>query len=177
MKEKVFTTKEYNSNDGMLTYIWGPPLWHVLHVISFNYPVKPTKLDKTNYLNYFMSLHDVLPCAYCRDNYENNLKILPITKTVLKNRENFSKWLFDFHELVNKHLGKKSKLTYDEIRDRYENFRSRCLNEIKPTKIEKGCTEPLYGVKSKCVLNIIPKDTKCKSLQIDKKSIIKKSSK
>ena len=39
----VFNKNHYNSGDGMLTYIWGPPMWHTLHTISFNYPVKPTK--------------------------------------------------------------------------------------------------------------------------------------
>jgi len=29
----------YNSDEGMLTKVWGPPLWHVLHTISFNYKV------------------------------------------------------------------------------------------------------------------------------------------
>ena len=27
----------------MLTAVWGPPLWHTLHTISFNYPIKPSK--------------------------------------------------------------------------------------------------------------------------------------
>ena len=54
----IFTNSHYNSNDGMLTSIWGPPLWHVLHIISFNYPVKPTTKDKDNYYNYFLLLHE-----------------------------------------------------------------------------------------------------------------------
>lgn len=171
----VFTENDFNSNDGMITTVWGPPLWHALHTISFNYPVKPSDEQKKYYYNFFMDLKNILPCKYCRDNFEKNLKILPINDTVLKNRKNFSKWLYKIHELVNTNLGKKSNLTYDEIRTRYENFRSRCINESKNTKIEKGCTESLYGVKSKCTLNIVPKDTKLDSLKIDKKCIIKKN--
>ena len=38
----VFNPKDYESNDGMLTTVWGPPMWHYLHTMSFNYPVKPT---------------------------------------------------------------------------------------------------------------------------------------
>ena len=30
----------------MLTTVWGPSMWHYLHTMSFNYPVKPTSLDK-----------------------------------------------------------------------------------------------------------------------------------
>ena len=172
---KVFTEKDFNSNDGMITTVWGPPLWHSLHTISFNYPVKPSDEQKKYYYNFFIDLKNILPCKYCRDNFEKNLKILPINDIVLKNRKNFSKWLYKIHELVNANLGKKSNLTYDEVRSRYENFRSRCINESKNTKIEKGCTESLYGIKSKCTLNIVPKDTKLDSLKIDKKCIIKKN--
>ena len=48
---KVFNQDDYNSGDGMLTSVWGPSMWHTLHAISFNYPVKPTKEDKVTYLN------------------------------------------------------------------------------------------------------------------------------
>ena len=172
MKEKIFTEIDYNSNDGMVTYIWGPPFWHVLHTISFNYPIKPTKENKDNYLEYFTSLKNILPCGNCRKNYEQNLKILPITQKVLKNRDSLSLWLYNMHELVNTHLEKKSGLSYDEVRERYEQFRSRCL--IDTVKNDKGCVQPLYGIKSKCVLNIIPRSVRCDSIKIDKKSRIKK---
>lgn len=175
----VFTTKDFNSNDGMLTYVWGPALWHSLHVISFNYPTEPTKEQQEEYKNFFKSLQHVLPCRYCRDNYKQNLKKLPLNSKRLKNRETFSHWLYEMHELVNTNLNKKSNLSYEDVRNRYENFRSRCLidpkeKKPKPKPIEKGCTEPLYGVKSKCVLNIVPKDSKTETFVMDKKCKIKK---
>jgi hypothetical protein len=167
----IFTDEDYNSNDGMLTYVWGPALWHSLHTISFNYPVKPTKEQKKYYFDFFTNLKNILPCKYCRDNYEKNLKVLPLNNKVLKNRESFSRWLYHIHELINKKLEKKSNLTYDEVRYRYEHFRSRCLNDPKKIKDkkEKGCVEPLYGVKSKCIINIVPKDSKLDTFKIDKK--------
>ena len=33
---KTYTKKDYNSNEGMLTSVWGPGMWHFLHIISFN---------------------------------------------------------------------------------------------------------------------------------------------
>jgi hypothetical protein len=179
-KKTVFTQDDFNSNDGMLTSVWGPALWHSLHTISFNYPVNPTEKHKKDYYNFFKSLQDILPCKYCRDNYTKNLEKLPLTIQVLQNRENFSKWLYDMHELINTNLNKKSGLTYDDVRYRYEHFRSRCLTdpkmykEEKNNKKEKGCTEPLYGVKSKCVLNIVPKDSKIKTFKMNKECKIKK---
>ena len=44
----------------------------------------------------------------------------------------------------------------------------------KTRKKEKGCTEPLYGKKSKCVIKIVPKDDRVKSFQMDKKCIKKR---
>ena len=175
----VFTDQDYNSNDGMMTAIWGPPLWHSLHTISFNYPVEPTKEQQQQYYAYFTSLKWVLPCKYCRDNLEKNLKILPLDSEALKNRYNFSKWLYDLHNLVNTNLGKPKYKTYQEIRDRYENFRSRCLEDTETSsserKIEKGCVKPLYGKKSKAVVAIVPRDTKTKSLVIHADTILKQN--
>ena len=45
-KKRVFTKKHYNAGDGMLTSVWGPAMWHYLHAMSFNYPVKPSAKEK-----------------------------------------------------------------------------------------------------------------------------------
>jgi hypothetical protein len=179
-----FNENDFNSGDGMLTSVWGPSLWHSLHTISFNYPVKPSITEKKNYFDFFMSLKNVLPCGYCRKNYVKNIKTIPLNMTTMKNRNTLSKWLYNLHEEINKMLGKKSNLSYEDVKLRYEMFRSRCLskskkkNTLKKKKkskvLEKGCVEPLYGKKSKCVINIVPKDTKCKTFTIDKKCILKK---
>ena len=35
-------------------------------------------------------------------------------------------------------------------------------------KKEKGCVDPLYGKKTKCIIRIIPKEVKTPTLKIDK---------
>ena len=40
---------------------------------------------------------------------------------------------------------------------------------LAPTKKEKGCVKPLYGVKSKCILKVVPRKKKCTSFSIDEK--------
>lgn len=172
----VFNATEYESNDGMLTTVWGPPLWHYLHTMSFNYPVKPTSNDKKNYREFVLNLANVLPCGKCRNNLEGNLSKLPLLRQHMKTRGTFSRYIFDLHELVNKMLKKKSHLTFETVRDRYEHFRSRCTQnnntekkkKKKKNKSEKGCTEPLTGEKSKCVLHIVPRSKECETFQIDK---------
>lgn len=179
-KRRTFKNNDYNSNDGMLTSIWGPPLWHVMHSMSFNYPVNPTSEDKTHYRDFIINLKWTLPCGKCRTNLVNNLKELPLKREHMKSRSTFSKYVYDLHEHINKMLGKSSGLSYQDIRERYEHFRSRCIETdenvfktIREMKTEDGCVKPLYGKKSKCVLKIIPNDTKCDSLEIDDKCIKK----
>jgi hypothetical protein len=189
--ETTFNNNDYNSKDGMLTSVWGPSLWHSLHTISFNYPTNPSPEQKKRYLSFFKSLRYILPCKYCRDNYLKNLKRVPLTMKTMKNRKTLSKWLYLLHEEINNMLGKKSGLTYDDVRNRYEMFRARCIDESNGSKkvkrksstkskkkakvLEKGCTTPYYGKKSQCVINIVPKSKKCKSFKIDKRCIIKKN--
>ena len=181
-KKRVFTRKHYMSGDGMLTSVWGPSLWHYLHTMSFNYPVNPTNANKKHYKSFVINLKNVLPCGHCRQNLKKNFRYMPLTDKDLKNRDSFSRYIYKLHETVNRLLGKKSGLTFCEVRDRYENFRSRCT-ETKPKtfdykklkrtikKKEKGCTEPLYGKKSKSIIKIVPQSRKVKSFQMDKQCI------
>lgn len=169
--KRVFKKNEYSSNDGMLTSVWGPSMWHSLHAISFNYPVEPTPQNKKEYRDFILSLQYVLPCSKCRDNLKKNFKTLPLTMEKMKNRETFSRYVYDLHELVNHMLGKKSGLSYEDVRERYEHFRARCLSDTVPIKTENGCVEPLYGIKSKCILKIVPHDEKCETLEVDDKCL------
>lgn len=177
-KKKVFTKKDYNAHDGMQTYAWGPALWHSLHMISFNYPVEPTSQQKKQYRNLMLNLVNVLPCKYCRLNLKKNYKIFPLTMECMKSRDSFSRYVYNLHEIINKNLGKDSGLSYCDIRERYEHFRARCVddkpklfkfNNTRKNKKETGCTEPLYGKKARCIIKIVPKDSKCKTFQMDNK--------
>ena len=166
-KQSRFTRKHYTSNDGMMTSIWGPSAWHFLHTMSFNYPVNPTCDDKRHYRDYVLNLEYTLPCGKCRENLAKNFAKLPLKWKHMENRASFSKYIYRLHELINTMLGKKSGLSYNDVRDRYEHFRARCnTTPNKTIKREKGCTEPVYGKKAKCILQIIPQDKKCDTFQI-----------
>jgi hypothetical protein len=197
-KKKTYSKEDYASGDGFLTTVWGPMMWSYLHTMSFNYPVHPTDEDKKHYRDFMISLQYVLPCKYCRMNLANNFKKNPIKPCHMANRDAFSRYVYDLHETVNKMLKKKVHLTYCEVRDRYENFRARCTQE-KPTIFsfkqmqedpaqktnnknkttknnkEKGCTVPLYGKKSKCIIKIVPQEEKQETFQMDKKCIKSKT--
>ena len=187
VRKRTFKKKDYYSGDGMLTTVWGPSMWHFLHSMSFNYPVAPTEDDKKHYREFMLSLQYILPCKYCRQNLTKNYKVFPLRSSDMAGRESFSRYVYKLHEMINKLLKKKSGLSYCDVRERYEHFRSRCIDEnpklfdIKAyknnktqKKKEKGCTEPLYGKKSKCIIKIVPQDEKCKTMQIDQKCIKKR---
>jgi len=106
----------------------------------------------------------------------------------MASRQTFSKYIFDLHELINEMLHKKSGLTYEEVRDTYENFRSRCVvpktrctatrtqrntkaHTKAHTKKESGCTRPLYGKKAKCLLRIVPQEEKTPTFEVDSKCV------
>jgi len=187
-RKNIFKESHYNSNDGMLTTVWGPGMWHYLHTMSFNYPVKPTCDEKRHYQSFVLNLQYVLPCGKCRKNLVKNFKRLPLKWVDMQSRDTFSLYIYKLHELINKMLHKTSGLSYQDVRERYEHFRSRCVFEtgkgkekgekgkgngknktLKNKTEEKGCTEPLYGEKSKCVLQIVPQTKKCDTFQMDKK--------
>jgi len=197
-----YEDKDYSSNDGMLTTVWGPGVWHYLHTMSFNYPVHPTAADKRHYRNFVLELQYVLPCGKCRKNLVKNFKKHPLTVSHMKSRETFSRYIYELHETVNRMLDKKSGLTYEKVRDRYEHFRARCAkplmklrgcktpsNRTRKTSSsetgmtrktngakDKGCVVPLYGNKAKCVLQIVPQDVKCETMQIDQRCVKRRES-
>jgi hypothetical protein len=174
-KRRIFTRKHFNSKEGMLTSVWGPGLWHYMHTMSFNYPLTPTKKEKQHYKTFIYSLQHTLPCKHCRINLKNNLRINPIRNCHLKDRDHFSRYVYNLHNKINKQLGKTKYLNYCKVRERYEHFRAHCTTKkLFKIKKDKGCTEPLYGKKSKCVLKIIPHDIKSKSISIDKACLKKR---
>ena len=163
----TYSEKEYKSGEGMLTTVWGPSLWHFLHTMIFNYPIEPTNEQKKYYMNFILSLKNILPCKYCRINLTKNFKVVPLKMSSMKDRESFSRYIYTLHEHINKMLGKKSNLSYEDVRERYEHFRARCT--VKRVVKEKGCTESLYkGEKSKCIIKIVPQSKKCNTFQMNK---------
>ena len=157
-----------NSSNGMITYIWGPALWHALHTISFNYPVEPNYENKRDYKQFFMSLANVLPCKYCRDNYKKNIKSEPtiLNNAVFLNRESLSRWLYNLHNRINVNLGKPIYKTYEYVQKKFEQFRAGCGSKPSqlvdsPKATEKGCVfaKKSNNYKPRCVVTIVPRES------------------
>ena len=121
MVQNIFNIDDYNSSNGMNPKIWGPALWFVLHIISFNYPVNPSKNDKKNYFIFLKSLENILPCKSCRDNLKDHLK--NIDMNIFDNRDTFSHFIYDLHNLVNHTLNKQKYSLYKSVKHTYQYFR------------------------------------------------------
>lgn len=184
----VFSKKDYNSDNGMITYVWGPLLWHFLHMMSFNYPTNPEQYNKQKgyqkgfiqncYYVFVRLLQYVLPCGACRDNLVKNLEILKFKenkKDIFEDRGTFSKFIFDLHETVNEYLEKKSNLKYEDIKDFYEHFRASCPK--KTDNKHTGCVKLRHGktlrVKPKVIIYFVPFESDIKTTKIHKKCRIR----
>jgi hypothetical protein len=147
IKNNVFSKVDFNSRDGMLTTVWGPSMWHYLHTMSFNYPVSPNRTQKKHSRDFVINLQYVLPCGKCRENLSRKFKKTPLTMENMKSRETFSKYIYELHESVNKMLNKRSHLSFEDVRDRYENFRARCaqpITTIRKTQKKKNERARMY---------------------------------
>jgi hypothetical protein len=119
--------------------VWGPHLWFILHIISFEYPEKPTEYDKRIYHDFYTSLKDVIPCVECRKHYRDHITKYPLTPH-LDNRDTLIKWVIQIHNFINISLGKPT-YTNEQVMAIYAN-----LKPISPfanidTSIIKAKTE------------------------------------
>lgn len=183
------TNVNYSSKDGFQSAVFGPIFWSAIHMVSFNYPVHPSREDKYNYVNWLLSVGNVLPCKYCRDNFVTNLNsagwnphddlsvAIDMNQAILKSRDSFSRFCYTLHDEVNKMLNKTSP-PFQEVRYKFELLRAKCMTEkekleLKKSQQELGCIRPAEnGIRAKCVINIVPKDTNTPGFQIDKRCML-----
>lgn len=132
--------RHHESREGMQTNVWGPILWRFIHVVSFS--VKRAE-HSHRYLEWLLATGKVLPCRYCRDNFENNLIEairrlrwdrggVSLEDKLKEHRLNFARLAYMLHEVVNEMLKKTSyrgtgTLSFDDgfrrLRDEYKKYR------------------------------------------------------
>lgn len=190
----IFEETDYLSGDGMQTAIFGPPFWFTIHLVSFNYPVNPANCDKERYKKWLQATGRILPCRYCRDNFEQNFsdtirsmqKLYGIEECdkdfYLDNRDMFSRFCYHLHDTVNQMLQKQTPMSFETLRERYEMMRSRCLTAeeemVARAQGEAGCTQPLHAAqKGKCVISIVPRNEEHEGLTISEKCQIQRTKK
>lgn len=98
---------------------WGPSAWKFLHAISFAYPSHPSQDEKKHHIDLILNLQFILPCEACRQHVIDNLRTMKFSINNMKNRETFSKFVYDLHNEVNVMLGKPIFKTYSQVKDMY----------------------------------------------------------
>ena len=96
MNNLFFKEQDYNSNDGILTTIWGPPMWHFLHSMSFNYPNNPTKLQKRKYKEFTVSNETFRRFQTGRTKFERWSKYLNL-------QDDIEKSIYDYYNKTKGH--------------------------------------------------------------------------
>ena len=112
-----------------------------------------------------------------------------LTYAVVKDRyENFRARCALPYNKLQEQLSLDSKSVKDANKDEYHRNSNNTVNSsvdkssvdkssVDKSVKENGCTEPIYGEKSKCILHIVPQSTKCETFQVDDKCIKKKIAK
>jgi len=90
--------------------VWGPTFWDTLHFTAFGYPNNPNTLDKETYKNFILNYVKILPCDKCSNDANNHASMISDFEwnKILTDRDSLIKWTWDFHDSVNKKLGKTS---------------------------------------------------------------------
>ena len=111
--------------------IWGPTFWKVFHVTAFGYPDSPNKEDKVSYQHFYTNFTKVLPCDTCSHSAQRSI-LKTDWEYTLSTRERLIKWTYEFHNEVNKKLGKKSP-SFEDFFDNALIFKSpsECSNLVQ----------------------------------------------
>jgi hypothetical protein len=85
--------------------VWGPILWHTIHITALSYPSNPTYAQKKAAKEFYESFTELIPCPVCREHYKAHIQKLPLTPH-LDRREDLFRWTVELHNEVNQMLGK-----------------------------------------------------------------------
>ncbi len=81
----------------------GRATWYLLHTMAAKYPESPTAQDKQRMLDFFRLFGEIYPCPVCSEHFRGHLTQSP---PKVDSRKEFSQWMCDTHNTVNRMLGK-----------------------------------------------------------------------
>ena len=157
-----------NSKNGMLTWVWGPVLWYVLHYFSFCYSSEPSNIEAQIYYDMIYYLQYVLPCGACRSNYKSNISEFPLKSKHLENTCTFAAWVYNFHNLINKMTKKEDYVppTFENVTKTY-NASVMYDSMVKIAIIPKDVAiERNHNIVNKCIEKKLDKQSRKDSIAL-----------
>lgn len=106
--------------------VWGPIFWDTLHFTAFGFPSNPNDNDKKAYKNFILNYAKILPCDKCSidaTEYMNMISDFEWSK-ILKDRDSFINWTWNFHDYVNNKL--------DKVSPKLDTFKKDFINKKTP---------------------------------------------
>lgn len=82
----------------------GRSTWTFLHNVAAKYPAYPTRDEQSGALKLIDLLTKLFPCAECRGHFTKLVEGFP---PKVGSQEEFSRWMCEAHNIVNKRLGKR----------------------------------------------------------------------
>jgi len=146
--------------------IFGPYLWTAFHLMSVNYPDKPTKETQNKAIGFIHGIPWLLPCSNCGYHlktyiYKEYLPKLSLKQKLHKitsSRDEFTKFFVHAHNNVTKHTNKSKKLWSVNKAKQYYKYGYRCVSsDIIPWETAAiprsrkiiGCKTRIYNKKGK----------------------------
>ena len=95
-----------------MTIAWGTITWFLFHTLAEK--IKPESFEnkKNELLKIIFLICNNLPCPECQDHAKETMKSMKIN--MIKNKEDFQKMLWTFHNMVNKRR-RVEQFTYEEF--------------------------------------------------------------
>ncbi len=100
-----FTLDEDNISS-ISPMIWGPKFWYILHNGASSYSNNPSEQNKERMKGFVKGIPYMLPCESCFKHAVSYIENSDINKVVSNKNELFL-FFWEFHNDVNKRLGKK----------------------------------------------------------------------
>lgn len=95
---------------GLYPNSWGYHQWNILHRMAMTYPDKADSARQEQMQAYLEGMCANLPCPGCAFHCSTYVKE---HAPAVQNRQDFKRWVIDFHNAVNKRLGKR-EWSYEE---------------------------------------------------------------
>lgn len=111
----------------------GRATWLTLHAVADHFPIHPTTDEKTAAMNMISAFALLYPCVKCKGHMQDYIRQNPVT---CKTRIQLVTWLFNFHNAVNRRLGKP---VLEHVHDRFEAYcRPQSRLDITSLNVQNG---------------------------------------